>query len=112
RKIVRQIDDGQSRTHFVLVATEQVVMADRDVEEVSRRDARRIVIVVFGSWRWHPDKTGAEGRCWAIERQWRRRGCALSSAREPRLGLLIGRKWNLAHVGRAHTDVIHAAEHD
>ena len=33
RKVVRQVDDRQSRTHFVLFLMEQVVMADRQRRE-------------------------------------------------------------------------------
>ena len=51
RIFVGQINRRQARAQFVLVAVEQVVMADRDIEEIPRRDARRIVVVVFGSGR-------------------------------------------------------------
>ena len=56
RVIVRQVDDGKLRTPFVLVAVEQVVMADGKIEEIPGCDARRIVIVILGVWRRHLDK--------------------------------------------------------
>jgi predicted butyrate kinase (DUF1464 family) len=46
----------------------------------------------------------------AIEKQRRRRGCADAVASESGLGLLVGRKRNLAQVGGAHADVIHTTE--
>jgi hypothetical protein len=55
RKMVRKVDDGQSRTHFVFVSMEHVVMADRHVEKVARRDPWRLVVVVFGVWGRHLD---------------------------------------------------------
>src|ERR1700693_254431 len=45
--IVCQVDGGQLRAHFVFVAMEQVVMADRDIEKTPRGDALWIVIVVL-----------------------------------------------------------------
>src|SRR5580692_1165023 len=85
-------------------------MADRHVEKTPRRNTRRLVVVVFGVWGRYLYQRGAKRRCRAIERQRRRRGCADSVATEPGLGLLVGRKRNLAHVGSAHADVIHTTE--
>src|ERR1700728_1860226 len=108
--MIRQVDDGQSRTHFVLVAMEQVVMAERHVEKVPRRDARRLVVVVLGVGGRHLYQRGAKRRCGAIEGQRRRRGCTDAVASEPGFGLLVGRKRNLAHVGSAYADVVHTTE--
>ncbi len=47
RVLVRQVDCGELETHFVLIATEQVVMSDRNIEKTPRRDARRVVVVVL-----------------------------------------------------------------
>ena len=46
---VGQIDDRDAEAPLVAVAVEEVVVAHGDVEEIARRDARRIVIVVLGS---------------------------------------------------------------
>jgi hypothetical protein len=45
--VVRQVDHGQLRTHFVFIAVEQVVVSDGDIEEVARRNSLRIMIIVF-----------------------------------------------------------------
>ena len=92
RVIVRHIDGGQLQAHFVLVAMEmeQVVLADRDVEEVARRNARRIVVIVLGSYCRHFYKAGSELRCRARGRQRRRRRCTDAIAGESSLELLIG----------------------
>ena len=47
--LVRHIDGSQCKTPFVTFSFEQVVVAHRYIKEVTRRDSRRIMIVVFCS---------------------------------------------------------------
>ena len=51
RFLVCQIDDREARAPFVPIAVKQVVVPDRQVEEVARCDARRIVVIVLGAGR-------------------------------------------------------------
>src|ERR1700751_962725 len=48
---VRQIDHRESKTDLVLLRFEmkQVVIADAQIKQMTGQDARRIVVVVFGS---------------------------------------------------------------
>jgi Tol biopolymer transport system component len=49
RRFVGHIDGGQRKTQFVMIPLEQVVVADRDVEQVTGRDTRWIVVVILSS---------------------------------------------------------------
>ena len=49
--LVRQVDDGHASAPLVTVAVKQIVVTGAKVEQVSRGDARRIMIVIFGSGR-------------------------------------------------------------
>src|ERR1700722_15398284 len=62
---VGDVDGRELQADFALVSVEQVVVSHRHVEEVARRDARRVVIVVFGIWLRHLNQTGAKLRCQA-----------------------------------------------
>src|SRR4029077_3585309 len=44
---VGDIDGRELQTHLVLVATEDVVVSDGNIEQASRRDTRRILVVVL-----------------------------------------------------------------
>ena len=55
RVIVGDVDRGQVEVHLVAVGVEEVVLADRDVEQVARSDARWVVVVVPGARRGNPD---------------------------------------------------------
>lgn len=48
---VRDIDRGELQTHFVLVALENIVIANREVEHMSRCGSWRILIVILRAWR-------------------------------------------------------------
>ena len=65
--VVRQVDDGQLRAPFVLVAVEQVVMAHGEIEEIPGCDARRVMVVILGVGRRHLYERGAKCRRGAIE---------------------------------------------
>jgi len=56
RIFVRYIHGCEPQADLVLIATKQVVVAHRDVEQVAGSDPRGIVVVVFGSRRWNGEK--------------------------------------------------------
>jgi len=69
----------------------QVVVADGNVEEVSRCDALRIVVVVFLIWCWHLEVFGTVLGCKALG-GWRTKGTGNNRhaiASQPRLKFLI-----------------------
>ena len=47
RLFVGQVDYRKTKAPFVTIAMEQIVVADGEVEQVARRNARRILVVVF-----------------------------------------------------------------
>jgi len=47
RGLVGQVDHREAQTPLVPVAVEQIVFADGNVKQVTRSDARRILVVVF-----------------------------------------------------------------
>src|ERR1700691_1560154 len=71
---------------------QQVVMTDRDVEQVPRRDARGIMVVVLGSWCRYFNETGSELRCQTRGRPDTARGCWGAIAGKPGLYLLVSAK--------------------
>ena len=46
---VGEIDNRQARAQLEFVAAQQVVLSNRDVEEIARGDAGRIMVVVLGA---------------------------------------------------------------
>ena len=50
-QFVGDVDGGKRETPFVTFAFKQVVVTHRNIEQVTRRNARRIVVVIFGSGR-------------------------------------------------------------
>ena len=50
RILIGQVDHSEPQTPLVPVAVEQIVFADGNVKQVTRSDARRILVVVFGAW--------------------------------------------------------------
>ena len=48
---VRDIDRREPETPLVSVAAKQIVFADTRIEEAARRNAGRIVVVIFRVWR-------------------------------------------------------------
>ena len=59
RIIVREVDYRDLCTPFVFIAMEDVVMPDGEIEEMTRCNPGRIVIVVFGTGRRYADQGGA-----------------------------------------------------
>ena len=51
RVFVRDINRRQLQADLVSIPVEEVVMSDSEIEQVSRRHARRIGVVVFSAWR-------------------------------------------------------------
>ena len=45
--LVCDVDGCELETHFVFIAAEEVVMSDGNIEQASRRDTRRILVVVL-----------------------------------------------------------------
>jgi hypothetical protein len=58
--LVGQIDDRETQAPTVAIATEQIVLANRDVEQTAGSDALRIVIVVFLTRSRHLNIDGSE----------------------------------------------------
>ena len=50
RGLVRQVDDCEPQAPLVTVTVEEIVISHACIEQVPRRDARRIVIVILRSW--------------------------------------------------------------
>jgi len=50
RHLVGQVDGREPQAPLVTVAMEEVVIANAGIEQVARVDARRIVIVILGTW--------------------------------------------------------------
>src|ERR1035438_1367948 len=98
RILVGHIDGRQAQTHPVLVALEYVVVPDRYIEQVSRRDARRILVVVLRVWRRHLQQTRPELRYRTRVRKSLRRSRPERSAEQPRLEFLIGAERNSERI--------------
>ncbi len=49
RVLVGDVDGGQVQVHLVVLLVENVVLSERDIEQVARCDAGRIVVVVFSA---------------------------------------------------------------
>ena len=54
--LVCHVDRRHVQVEFISVSAEDIVLADGSVEEVARRDARRILVVVLGSRRRNFDQ--------------------------------------------------------
>ena len=62
-RIVCDVDAGERKTPFIMVAFKKVVVAHRNVEQVTPCNARRIVVVILGSGRWYLQKRSTRMRC-------------------------------------------------
>ena len=51
RHLVGHVDGRKPQAPLVTVAVEQVVVAHRDVEQIARCDAGRIVVIILGAGR-------------------------------------------------------------
>src|SRR6516225_414403 len=86
---VGYIDRSELEINLVPVGAEEVGFADGDVEEISRRNARGIVIVVSGAGRGDSQQRGAVLRCRAKSGQRMVKRCLLAVADEAGLELLV-----------------------
>jgi hypothetical protein len=57
---VENIHARQPEAPLVLVTAEEIVFADRSIEQASFLDARRILVVVLGSWSRYRDEIGGQ----------------------------------------------------
>ena len=51
--VVSDIDGSHGKTPSVMIAFEQIVVTDGNIEQAAGRDTRRLVIIIFGPWRGH-----------------------------------------------------------
>ena len=58
RDLVGQVDGRKAKAPLPFFAVEQVVVTHGQVEQIARRDARRIVVVVLGAGGWNLDVFG------------------------------------------------------
>src|ERR1035437_3581027 len=93
RVLVADVDDGERRGEGALVgslAVQQVVLADGQVEQVARRDAGWVVVVVLGVGSGVREQRRGKLRTQARVRERPVGRGADAGARETGLGLLIG----------------------
>jgi len=88
RRLVGQVDHRKAQTPLEAVAMKQIVVTGADIEQVARRDAWRIVIVIFRSGSREVDARRSVQRRIAA-RQWRRERRNLAAAEQPCLNLLV-----------------------
>src|ERR1700692_3850994 len=94
RGLIRQVDGGEPQAPLVTVTVEKIIVPDASIEKTARRDALRIVIVIFFSRRGNLEKYGTEAGCIAGgERRSRgTRSSQLAIAGEPGLKFLVSGK--------------------
>src|ERR1019366_4640242 len=99
RQLVGHVDGGKRETPFVMISFEQVVVAHRNIKQVPRGDARRIMVVIFspGGRYLHQIRT-VQRRSACGEGCGERR--VLAPAEQSRLELLIRRKPGQVHRSR------------
>ena len=61
RFLVREVDDAEPHAHLGLVAVEQVVDAEAEIEQMARRNSRRIGHIVFRAVRRDHDAAWRRG---------------------------------------------------
>src|SRR5215472_7040137 len=97
--LVGQIDRGQDETDLVALAAQQVVVSNGEIKQVSRLDARRILVVVLGPRRRNLHQARAQLAGSAAGE--RRRECGVrASASKSGLELLIGSEGREINRGR------------
>ncbi len=58
RSLIGEIDYRETKTPFVTITMKQIVISHSSIEKAAGLDARRIVVVVFGSRRGDLDERG------------------------------------------------------
>lgn len=56
RVVIGEINHRKLNAPFVSVAVEEVVVADRKIKQVPRRDPRWIVVIILSSWSGNLDQ--------------------------------------------------------
>jgi len=59
RFFVGQVDHRKAKAPLVTVAAEQIVMAKGEIEQVARRNPRRVLVVIFRAIGWYADSRGS-----------------------------------------------------
>ena len=54
--LVGYVDRRQVKVQLVVFLVKDVLLSDGNIEQVARCDARRVLVIVFGSWRWNADQ--------------------------------------------------------
>lgn len=90
RVLVGDVHSSQVEVDLVVIRPEDVAFAGRDVEEVTRCDARRVMVVVAGARSGDAKESGTEFSSGTDCRQRIAEGGALSIAHESSLELLKG----------------------
>src|SRR6202046_4006041 len=92
REVVGQVDHFHASAELVAVVmeVEDVIVANRQIEQVSRSDARWMTIVVLGVRPRHLNQRGTELRCEAGVRERGRGSSARGGAEEAGLEFLVG----------------------
>lgn len=96
RGSVRQVNEGDLGAPSVFVAVEEIVMANRQIEEMARRDTGWILVVVLGSRSWNlHQRRSILRRSAGGQRQ--RKSRELTSAEQSSLDLLVGAEASQVH---------------
>ena len=104
RVFVGQVDRRQAQGQALVVGTQQIFGSEAQIEQMSRRDAGRVVVIVHGPVRRNPHAGGAAVRVGAGGQPFHRRGEG-AAAKQPDLRLLIGRQRERGRkVGRRSRD--------
>ncbi len=88
RHLVGQVDSREPQAPLVAIAMEEVVIANAGIEQVARVDARRIVIVILGTWCRYLEP-GRPVQRWVARDQWGTQCWGSAAAEEPGLYLLV-----------------------
>jgi hypothetical protein len=90
RIFIAHIDSGNVQAPFVPVPGEQIIVPNRSVKKIPRRNPGGIVVIIPGARGRDAEQSrpilGSRARC----RQWRSQTCLNIPARQPRFELLIG----------------------
>ena len=54
---IRQIDHGQPHAPLISISFEDIIVANRDVEQIARRDARGVVVVILSTGGGNADQS-------------------------------------------------------
>ena len=94
RVLVPDVDRGQSQTPLVAIAVKEIILPERQVEQIPRRDARWIVVIILRAGRGDLHQRRAVHRpgaqiCPQTRADWRGRRGDDRTAEQSRLELLV-----------------------